>query len=328
MSSTNELRLQCQHESCRAARLLISELPKEDRDSSIKPYYCPIQAFEPRGLDPRDRLIAEIIRKMHEKLVKADGVTQRELISKTIEAIRDTAGIELGVSALLEANRNIASFIDDAAISSAVSLIAEIAERGSGTTVVSIGSGDGSFEMAIETRLTKILNESMVAAIRWILVDPTYKFGSPKFADPSRWTLVEEGIDAFSSIADVVRHAGYKCDPRECVVISFLSLHHVPLAGADIAARYLNGMTFLVVEEPINEVEWEVLDYRIVRTVFELLANMAYQPRWATRFIISPEEFSFEPMSVRELENVGGKFHWLPGTAPPLAIVEHRQPLR
>ena len=328
MSSTNELRLLCQHESCRAARLLISELPKEDRDSSIKPYYCPIQAFEPRGLDPRDRLMAEVVRQMHGKLVKAYGVTQRELISKTIEAIRDTAGIEVGVSALLEANRNIASFIDEAAISSAVSLIADIAERGAGTTVVSIGSGDGSFEMAIETRIAKFLKKSIASAIRWILVDPTYKFGSPKFADPSRWTFVQEGIDAFASIADLVRHAGHKCDPRECVVISFLSLHHVPLAGADMAARYLNGMNFLVVEEPINEVEWEALDYRIVRTVFELLANMAYQPSWAARFIVSPEEFSFEPMPVRELENAGGKVQWLPGTAPPLAIVEHRQPLR
>ena len=269
--------------------------------------------------------MAKVVRKMGGRLTIKDLDSQQTLIERMIDALRATLGVDAGTKEFLEANKSIAKLIDDVAISAAVSLFSQQSKQATEFTIVSIGSGDCRLEIAIENALSTILSKEELNAMKWILVDPIYAFARPKcFGSASgRWACVDKKIDNFYSIGEVHKYVGMRFAPENCVVLSFLSLHHIDLSGTEIIKRYFKGNRYLMIEEPVAEVAWHSFEYRIVRTVLELLANVAYQPTWARRFVKNPTELFFKPLYTSEIDEACGDLKWLPGTAPPLIVATH-----
>jgi hypothetical protein len=300
--------MQCKHLSCKAALRLFSS------DSTGACYECPLPSIPGHGSDKRDLLLARILEHVAQPGLEPVEANQSKLIHSIVAAILTSNVSSDEIAQFLMLNSEASASIGKASALALTCQIEKLAESMDRVLVISIGAGDAQFEH----RVDQSLDSGLAERVRWLLCDPEYSNTLPVVhsIDPIRWRFRPEGF------AEITKRqiSGYCSDDETPIFFANFSLHHADSLSQNIV-RFFSETNFVIVEEPTTATAWSCATHRLVRSAFEVLANVAYQPKWASSFLLNPDAFHFNPVFNTTLAALAAPMISIGNTSPPAVVV-------
>lgn len=159
-------------------------------------------------------------------------------------------------------------------------------------SIISLGCGGrGSFEEQLAGMIEKGLPTMQV---HWVGID-TDDFREPgSFFSTKAFKKVEENVDIEYRLA---------LDDRShpAVLIGLYSFHHLGIEFDKFIARCMGIRKVFLLEEPVIAEMWRMPEYRVLRIAYDILANAALNPGWASAYFDCPARFQVNYLDLGRL---------------------------
>jgi SAM-dependent methyltransferase len=184
--------------------------------------------------------------------------------------------------------------------------------------ILSVGCGSGHLERFLDDAL----GGRTTCARRWIGLDITEPEADSFFHGRENRYIALHPADGRTYLNIAGEILGDGDTAREAVVVmANFSYHHLDLPFPEFLERCAGAGRVVLLEELINQADWDDGDYRIARIACDLLANIGFNPRWARAFLSDPDGFRVRYPTREEVAGLGGTIVDLDGCSPDLSVV-------
>lgn len=182
-------------------------------------------------------------------------------------------------------------------------------------TIISVGSGTkGDTEQKLDSLIKDKLKGNV--DIRWIGIDTH----SPAELEESFFSTTD--FFDISGLTDVDFRAIAGIDASETFfIMANYSYHHMDVPFIDFLSRCEGAHTVFLLEEPTDKARWDDDGrYRYARIVYDLLGNVAINPKWAKIFLRDPSAFKVRYLTYEKANRYGAVVKF-PDIFPETALV-------
>ncbi len=179
-------------------------------------------------------------------------------------------------------------------------------------SVISLGCGNGYLESSLAARLN--------LPLRWIGMDHRSVIANAPtdtiFRSPGNRFVAIDGSEQmdYRSLAGLRPH-------EPAVLLACYSVHHLPYPF-DTFRRRSAGCQTVLLEQPVTVEEWRWPPFRWLFVAYDLYANIAFNPGWAAEFLVSPQRFTVDYLTLDALSHMSAEVDTVKGVTPRTSVIK------